>query len=534
MTFDWRIVKAIFFLPFTAAIGAVIGPMISLPVVGYEILNDIEPETYSGPAWYVGLVLGIPLFAFLGWKTIYQKVPKDERFTIFGTARWANAKERKALTEPVDGLLLGRTMDKGQALLRYDGVAHLLTLAPTRSGKGVGTIIPNLLTADRSVICIDPKGENARVAGRRRETFGRVFTLDPFGVSGRASAAFNPLDALDPRSVDLAEDAATIADALVFDPPGQGGDAHWNEEAKALVTGMILYAVCHEKPGDRTLASVRDYLTLPPEQFTGLLKLMQASPEARGLIARAANRHLGKSDRESAGVLSGAQRHTHFLDSPRIQNVTARSDFRFADLKAGTATVFLVLPPDRLATYARWLRLLLAQALTDMARSEAKPSRPVLFLLDEFAALGRLDPVERAMGLMAGYGLQLWPILQDIHQLRALYGERSGTFFANAGVIQTFGVNDYETAEWLSKTMGQETVEYATESRGRTHSGFIDGSSTQGLSQQFTGRSLLNPDEVMRIAESQQILLVKGMPPVAADKLRYFADREFQGLYDAP
>jgi type IV secretion system protein VirD4 len=94
------------------------------------------------------------------------------------------------------------------------------------------------------------------------------------------------------------------------------------------------------------------------------------------------------------------------------------------------------LPPDRLATYSRWLRLLVAQSLTDMARDPQKPAVPVLYLLDEFAALGHLAPVERAMGLMAGYGVQLWPILQDVHQLRATYGQRAGTFLSNAGVLQ--------------------------------------------------------------------------------------------------
>src|SRR3954462_10019624 len=108
--------------------------------------------------------------------------------------------------------------------------------------------------------------------------------------------------------------------------------------AKALLTGLILYAVCHEQPQDRTLATVRDYLSLNPENFRGLLKLMQDSTAAVGLIARAANRHLSKADREAAGVLSSAQRHTHFLDSPRMAAVTARSDFAFADLKAQTAT----------------------------------------------------------------------------------------------------------------------------------------------------------------------------------------------------
>src|SRR3954469_25713020 len=155
----------------------------------------------------------------------------------------------------------------------------------------------------------------------------------------------------------------------------------------------------------------------------------------------AANRHCGKSsEREAAGVLSSAQRHTHFLDSPRMAAVTARSDFRFADLKQHTVTVFLVLPPDRLDAYSRWLRLLVVQAITDMARSPVQPPSPVLFLLDEFAALGPLEPVVRAYGLMAGYGLQLWAILQDLHQLKSLYGQRAGTFLSNAGVTQVFNV----------------------------------------------------------------------------------------------
>ena len=353
------------------------------------------------------------------------------------------------------------------------------------------------------MICIDPKGENARVTARARATKGKVWCLDPFEVSGQPPARYNPLDRLDPASLDLAEDAMTLADALVHDPAGQGGEAHWNEEAKALIAGLILYAVVHEDREHRTLATVREYLTLAPKGFADLLTLMQDSRGAGGLIARAANRQLGKSDREAAGVLSSAQRHTHFLDSPRIVASMAASDFTFAGLKEGVSTVFLCLPPDRLDAYARWLRLLVAQALTDMARSQVKPARPVLFLLDEFAALGRLEPVERAMGLMAGYGLQLWPILQDMHQLRALYGERAGTFMSNAGVFQAFGVNDLATAELLSKTLGQETLEYQT--AGYSQGSRIGGAKlTQSASTHISARNLMNPDEIMRMPPTDQ------------------------------
>src|SRR3546814_8530395 len=150
-----------------------------------------------------------------------------------------------------------------------------------------------------------------------------------------------------------------------------------------------------------------------------MLREMSRSTQARGLIARAANRHLGKSDREAAGVLSAAQRHTHFLDSPRMSAVLGRSDFTFADVEAQPTTVYLVLPPDRLATYARWLRLMLAHGLTDLARAPASPAPPVPFLLVEFAALRPLEPVARAMALMPDHGIQPWPFLPDSHHPRA-------------------------------------------------------------------------------------------------------------------
>ena len=223
-----------------------------------------------------------------------------------------------------------------------------------------------------------------------------------------------------------------------------------------------------EASARKNLATVRDLLTLPIDRFERLLVTMQDSQAAGGLVARAANRHLAKSDREASGVLSSAQRHTHFLDSPRMTAVMDRSDFAFAALKEQTATVFLVLPPDRISTYSRWLRLMVSQAMTELARSSVQPPAPVLFLLDEFAALGRLEPVERAMGLMAGYGVQLWPILQDLHQLRGTYGTRAGTFLSNAGLVQVFNVNDTDTADWVSRALGEATEAYETGSLGET------------------------------------------------------------------
>ena len=200
-----------------------------------------------------------------------------------------------------------------------------------------------------------------------------------------AGSCFNPLAELKPDSVDLAEDVAAVADALVYDPPGQVGEAHWNEEAKALIAGLILHVVTTTGPKQRNLATVRDLLTTTPQRFDQVLKTMQASLAANDLVARAANRHLSKSDREAAGVLSAAQRHTHFLDSPRMTRALSRSDFKLSDLQNELTTVFVVLPPDRLGTHARWLRLLVVQAINELARSNpgrSVPRHSVLLLLN--------------------------------------------------------------------------------------------------------------------------------------------------------
>ncbi|MEL7444799.1 MAG: type IV secretory system conjugative DNA transfer family protein, partial [Pseudomonadota bacterium] len=516
--FGWMIGRT----AFGAMIGFLIGGVVALSTFGPPLGQSAWEWAIILPPTFIGAVFGFQYWRIVSGADDFFGLTGDSH----GSARFANRKELKK-HQGGDGLLIGRNPHTGR-LLRYDGPAHLITLAPTRAGKGVGTVIPNLLGVDRSVLVIDPKGENARIAGEARRRLGTTHVLDPFEVSGMPSAAYNPLDRLTPDSLDLGEDAASLTEALVMDPPGQVSEAHWNEEAKAILGGLIMFCVCHEERDRRTLATVREYLTLPPEKLRALLELMQDSDAASGLIARAANRFLGKADREAASVMSNAQRHTHFLDSPRIAKVTSRSDFQFSDLRHRITSVFLVLPPNRMDAYSRWLRLLVSQALQDIARdaeasvgaqgASQRLKAPALFLLDEFAALGRLEAVERAMGLMAGYGLQLWPILQDMSQLKDLYGDRANTFIANAGVQQVFGVNDFETAKWLSQMIGQETTGFQTDS--------YKPGDNPSFSNNLTGRDLLTPDEIMQMPPNVQLLRVQGQPSALAQKLRYYADPE--------
>jgi type IV secretion system protein VirD4 len=460
--------------------GFMIGRLVLIPVFAVAHVDKTFESVITIAAGIVGAISG------LGWFNAKFALPAP-RGGVHGSAHFASADQIKSALGGPAGLIVGRENRKGGQLLRYAGQAHLLTIAPTRSGKGVGAIIPNLLTADRSVLCVDPKGENARITA-----------------------------------------------ALVHDPPDQGGEAHWNEEAKALIGGVILHVICSEPMERRTLATVRDRLTSSPREFVAMLEAMQASASAGGLVRRAANRRLGKSEREAAGVLSSAQRHTHFLDSVRINWTMARSDFRFADLKEGKATVFLVLPPERLDAYSRWLRLMVAQAIHDLARTPARPAAAVLFLLDEFAALGRLEPVERAFGLMAGYGLQLWPILQDMHQLWSTYGKRAGTFLSNAGLVQIFNVADVETASWVSKSIGATTMSYQTTGTSTSRGGMqLFETKSTSTTAHLSRRELMTPDEIMRLDSSLEILLRQGAAPAIAAKVRYYDGPEFRGLFTA-
>lgn len=300
----WAIV-ALCIAPFRA-FKPVVGSIVLLGLVGMivAVVGDLILAPFGLSKQAARSIIGLVVIAVLlplAFRLITN--PMIHHFASLGgdthgSARFATNKEVAPLARADTGLLIGRDAKTGKPL-RYSGPAHLLTMAPTRTGKGVGTIIPNLLTADRSVICIDPKGENAKIAGRARRQFGPVHVLDPFGITGLPSAAFNPLDTLDPDGIDVAEDASTLADALVFDEPGTTSEAHWNEEAKALIGGLILHLVAQETRDRRTLGTLREYLTLAPEAFAALLKDMQASTAASGLVARAANRHLGKSDREA-------------------------------------------------------------------------------------------------------------------------------------------------------------------------------------------------------------------------------------------
>ena len=459
----------------------------------------------------------------------------------FGSAEFATA-EHAASHGLVGqtGIRLGSlrgavAADGGPLPLHYTGERHLLTVAPTRSGKGVSTIIPNLLTYPGSCLVVDPKGENAMLTAERRSKIGRVCVLDPWGVTGKPSARFNPLDLLRPDSPTLIEDATLIAEALVVQE-ADGNARHFSEQASDLIKGYLLYLAT--TPGEvATLGRLRAMLTGLESEQVKIAKAMARS--SHPIVTAAVAQMLGRNEKEWLSTVSTAQRNTHFLDSPALQANLGASDFRFADLKGDPPlSIYLVLPIDRLSSHARRLRLIVGMGIVSMARTTVKPKRPVLFMLDEFAALGRMPVIEDAYGLMAGMGLQMHAIVQDLSQLERLYGAGWQTFVGNAGAIQVFGTRDLMTASYFSQLIGQSTqsVRSTSSTTGSTSgSGTQPGSTNSSSSVSFApaARPLLFPDELMRMDRNAQIVLVENANPCLSDKIVWHEEPAYLALAGA-
>ncbi len=325
-----------------------------------------------------------------------------------GSARWGDGETLRG----DEGLMIGRRIADGE-ILRFNDDGHLLTLAPTRSGKGVSAVIPNLLDYPGSVFVVDVKPENAAVSARRRREMGQdVRILDPFGAAGGWDA-FNPLDLIDVSSADAIDDARMIADMMVAIDEG-AENVHWNETARAFLAGLALHVKVNAAPEDRHLLHLRKLATLrrgtprSPGAFEELLNRMLDSRAVGGLIARSAAVLLQKPFKERGSVISALHRHTEFLDSPHLRRALGHSTFDLGDLKRRRVSLFICLPSDRLSEYHRWVRLMVGCTLRSLMRTRGRPQRRVLLLLDEFQNLGRLAPVERDISLAGGFGVQFW------------------------------------------------------------------------------------------------------------------------------
>jgi type IV secretion system protein VirD4 len=439
----------------------------------------------------------------------------------FGTARWAIPREVRAagLLGP-DGVILGQ-LDK--AYLRHDGPEHVLCFAPTRSGKGVGLVVPSLLTWPGSAIIHDIKGENWTLTAGFRAGFGKVLLFDP---TNPGSSAYNPLLEIR-RGVFEVRDVQNVADILV-DPEGSlDKRSHWEKTSHSLLVGTILH-VLYAEP-DKTLAGVAAFLSDPQRTIEQTLDAMMATQHLgedgpHPVVASAARELKNKSDNERSGVLSTAMTFLGLYRDPTVAQVTRRCDWRIADLvEGGPCTLYLVVPPSDISRTKPLVRLLLNQIgrrLTEQLAASTGRQR-VLLMLDEFPALGRLDFFESALAFMAGYGLKAFLIAQSLNQIEKAYGPNNA-ILDNCHVRVSFATNDERTAKRVSEALGTATEERAMRNyAGHRLSPWLGHLM---VSKAESPRPLLTPGEVMQLPPDEEVVMVSGAPPIRARKARYFKD----------
>ena len=366
-------------------------------------------------------------------------------------------------------LMLGSSLySPGWKVGRSDD-RHFITIATSRSGKGRSGVIPNLLTWPGSALVIDPKGQNAAVTaaargqggGRVKKGMGQaVYIVDPFAELKGAGVElpthrFNPLAEIDLAALDVVEQIRNITDALIV--PNPKGVDFWDRSAATLISGVIAFVLVHTglPPAEKNLTAVRMILKMLGNKD---IREHAAGLPSPGGLAKAAMSMLETAGEDAEGdIIATALSHTDWLDSVAMVKALFASDFSLSELKARTATVYLVLPPQYLDQHGRFLRLFVNLALQAVGQGK-KQRYPILMVLDEFYALGRMQLVAKAAGQLAGYGVKLWPIVQNLGQIEELYPDNWETFLGNAGMWQVFAVNDQTTARYLSERLGQHIV----------------------------------------------------------------------------
>lgn len=487
------------------------------------VFDAYAPQVFVEGAFIAASGTFISIAAAIGMSVWRAREAKNVE--TYGSARWADAEEVRAagLLGP-DGVVLGKL---ARDYLRHDGPEHVLCFAPTRSGKGVGLVVPSLLAWPGSAIVHDIKGENWQLTAGFRARHGRVLLFDP---TNPKSSAYNPL--LEVRQGEWeVRDVQNVADVLV-DPEGSLDKRnHWEKTSHSLLVGAILHVLYAE--ANKTLAGVAAFPSDPKRPIEATLKAMMTTAHlgeqgAHPVVASTARELLNKSENERSGVLSTAMSFLGLYRYPVVAQVTCRCDWRIADLIADSrpTTLYLVVPPSDISRTKPLIRLVLNQIgrrLTEDLHARDRRHR-VLMMLDEFPALGRLDFFESALAFMAGYGIKSFLIAQSLNQIEKAYGPNNA-ILDNCHVRVSFATNDERTAKRVSDALGT-----ATEMRAMKNYAGHRLNPWLGhlmVSRQETARPLLTPGEVMQLSPMDEIVMVAGTAPIRARKARYYEDRRF-------
>jgi type IV secretion system protein VirD4 len=506
----------------------------------------------------IGIFSGVIAYFFLSWaRTVINK-----HQNIHGTARWGNEKDIRAIgLFEETGVVIGQQEDakvdftmssgsvklslrKASNILRHSGQASTIMFAPTRSGKGVSSVIPTCIDYPHSLITIDPKGENFNITAGWRRKFSHVLRLSPVS---KDTLKFNILDEL---TEDCAyRDASMIADILTSPADGKidGGSKHWVDTAKDLITGVILHVKCSDYR-DKSLYGVLSFLS---QASTGddqdgkgmalldsMISARHCSPEIHEIVCNVAQRNKARPDDERGSVFSTAVTALQVFEDPMVRNCSSSSDFCLNDfiVSQSPISLYITVPFPDLDRLSSFIRILVTFMLRKFSQgevqfSEQKLKHPILFLIDEFPTLGTFTTLETMMGILAGYGITFYLICQSPSQIYKLYGEHT-TIFDHCKFIMTYAMSDPKGAEMFSKMTGIESVTFSNVSNSGSR--YDAGMNNINISEQTQQRNLMNADEIQHLPANQLIIFPQGAPAIIAKKNVYYSDPRYTDKVNLP
>lgn len=462
-----------------------------------------------------GLVVGLVLAGLMLWWIARRKPP------LHGAARFAKESEvRSAGFRATSGIVLGR---KGKHFLTFGGSEHCLVEAPTRSGKGVGIVIPNLLSWQDSVVVLDVKRENwEATAGFRKKHGQAVYLFNPTDPEGR-TARYNPLGYIDRTDPDQVVIELQKIATMLFIPP-ERGEPFWTDSARTAFVGVGAYLAVTDDPF--TIGAIYRLMT------TGDTRgFFQRVLETRGRDLSLGCRNAladftSGADNTFAGIVQTVTSKLSLWLNPRLDAATETSDFDLRALRSRPMSIYLGVSPDELDRIAPLYNLLFQQLIDLNVRTLPDEAAPLqlLVILDEFARIGRAQVIASAFSYVAGYGIRLLPVIQSRSQLRAVYGEHvANEIVANCGVEVAFTPKELRVANELSERIGYVGQESVT--RSLTIHGVLANRSKSMSDQR---RAFLLPQELMQFPGAELLLLRGGIPPIHGDKIRYYAEGLFR------
>jgi type IV secretion system protein VirD4 len=494
--------------------------------------------------------------------TLYKKA---HRSSAHGTARWADISDIPRMLEG-DGLIVGHIAGRvtrragvkaildpklssrdacrkflmafrrkqPKQLVRLTQAVHTAVFAPTGAGKGVSCVVPFLLTCPDSMVVYDVKAENYNLTANARRKMGhRVIVLDLYKIATKEPDTFNPILHIDRDSETALDDIRDLAAALAV-KTGEEKDPHWTESAEIWIAAMIAMVVCFAEGADKSLQSVRMLLT-NPDKMQAAVKIMCESNAMGGMLSRLGYQLTQFKDRELGSTLTTTNRFLRFLDTIAVAESTKQSSFNPADLLTGKCTIYLIVPPDRMRVLTGLVRLWVSSMLRAVVKGGLNQTTKVHFVLDECASLGHMDCLDDAVDKLRGYGVRLILIWQSLAQLRKVFPDgQDQNLLANTTQV-FFGINDQQTAEFVSSRLGESTI---TTSSGGTSTGTSRQSSDDGKGSyststnsnenwQFMGRKLLRPEELTALPDRVAITFAPGVRPIATWLVRYY-EKDFK------